>query len=89
MEHCAQRVYAQLVQVVADFRLVRLEQLFKKSAQRQNTLWVGANALQMAEVLAVEGPENKVKLFLLVGDVAKRCDVPREVLHRKHRRGWK
>ena len=80
-EHGLQGVDAQQVQVVADFRLICLQQVLKQLAHADDALGVRRDRLQVAQVLAVESSENEVDLFFLIADVAERRKVAREMLH--------
>jgi len=58
--------------VVANLRLVSLEQVFEELAQADDGLRVATHACQVAPVLAVERSENKVAVFFLVTQESKR-----------------
>ena len=81
-------LYAKRVQVVADLGLVSLQQVLKELAETNYALGVGAERLQVAQVLGVEGPEDKVNLFLLVTDVGEGSEVLAKVLARDHSTSW-
>jgi hypothetical protein len=61
-----------LVQVIADFWLEHLQQVFKKFAKTDDRLIVARDGVKIAEVLAVEGTEDVVTLFLFLTNVAER-----------------
>jgi hypothetical protein len=83
-EGSLQRRNAELVHVEAHFRLVHLQQVLEQLAQTDDALTVTRDVLQLAEVLAVEGPEDEVDIFLRIADVAEGSTVQREVLHRQN-----
>jgi hypothetical protein len=52
--------------VEAHFGLIGLQQIFEKFAHTNNALRVRRYCLEVANVFAIESPENKVNFFLLV-----------------------
>ena len=74
-ESSLERLDSQSVHVVADLRLVHLQQVFEELAQGDDRLRVVRNRLQVAEVFAVHGSENEVALLLGVANVAEGCTV--------------
>jgi len=64
--------------MVAHFWFVHLEKIFKQLAETQDALRVAREGSEVAEVLAVQGPENEVAVFFLRRNKAKRSEVGRE-----------
>jgi hypothetical protein len=81
-------LYAKRVQVVADLRFVSLQQVLKELAETNDALGVRAERLQVAQVLSIKSPEDKVNLFLLIADVREWCEILAKVLTRDHSTSW-
>ena len=84
----AQRVDSELIHVVTDFGLVHLQQVLEQFAKTDDGLGAVGDTLQLAEVLAEHGTEDKVTLFFGVTDITERCTIPRKSLSWKHTCLW-
>jgi len=74
-ERSAERIDTELVHMVADLGLIHLDQVFEEFAEADDGLWAVRDALQLAEILAENCPENKVALLFRVTDIAERRTV--------------
>ena len=77
-----------MTEVIAHFRLVHLQQVFKQLAEGEDGLGVGGDGVQVAEVFAVQSSENIVTVFLLLRDETNRSEVSTKSFNGNNSAWW-
>ncbi len=70
--------------MITNLWLIHLQEIFKEFAERDNTLRVRRDRVQVAKIFAPEATEDVVAIFTLIRDVAEWSEIFGKVLTRKH-----